>query len=70
MINNMKNNLYGWLFHYNYLTKTWAAFKREDVANYFNGNLEDVLTSKKHSTLVEIITKTNGDKDLIRKMLK
>jgi hypothetical protein len=54
MIN--KDNLYDWLFHYNHISKTWAAIRRDEIADYFNGTLKDVLTSKKHSTLVDIIT--------------
>lgn len=67
MIN--KNNLYDWLFHYNHISKTWAAIKRDEIADYFNGKAKDVLTSKKHSTLVDIITKTSGDSDKLRKLI-
>jgi|LauGreDrversion4_2_1035121.scaffolds.fasta_scaffold01264_11 hypothetical protein len=71
MINNMKNknNLYDWLFHYNHIQNLWTAFKREDSIDYFNGKLVNKITSKKHSTLVDIILKTNGDKALIKKMI-
>jgi hypothetical protein len=67
MIN--KDNLYDWLFHYNHYTNMWNAFKRDDLNKYFNGELENILTSKKHSTLVEIIEKTKGDKTALKKLL-
>ena len=67
MIN--KDNLYDWVFHYNHISKTWAAIKRDEIADYFNGNLQDVLTSKKHSTLVDIITKTDGDPKKVKKLI-
>jgi hypothetical protein len=47
----------------------WNAFKRDDLNKYFNGELENILTSKKHSTLVEIIEKTKGDKTALKKLL-
>jgi hypothetical protein len=47
----------------------WNAFKRDDLNKYFNGELENVLSSKKHSTLVDIIEKTNGDDTKIKKLL-
>lgn len=68
MIN--KDNLYDWLFHYNHYTNMWNAFKRDDLNKYFNGELESALSSKKHSTLVDIIEKTGGDETKIKKLLK
>lgn len=65
-----KNELYDWLFHYNHYTKIWTAFKREDINKYFNGELENALSSKKHNTLVDIIIKTDGDENKIKKLLK
>jgi hypothetical protein len=48
----------------------WNAFKRDDLNKYFNGELEIALSSKKHSTLVDIIEKTGGDETKIKKLLK
>ena len=64
------DELHNWLFHYNPYKKLWNAFKREQATPYFNGDLENVLSSKKHSTLVEIIGKTGGDEKKIKKLLK
>jgi hypothetical protein len=66
----INNELYDWLFHYNHHIKSWAAFKREDITKYFNGELQNVLTSKKHSTLADIIERTGGDEAKIKKLLK
>ena len=68
MINN-NEQLYDWLFHYNPYIEHWAAFRREDSTDYFNGKLLDVLVSKKHETLVEIIIKTEGDPKKIKKLI-
>ena len=68
MTNNM-NELHDWLFHYNPYRKTWAAVRRDDIAKYFNGELEHFLTSKKQSTLVDIILKTDGDEKAIKKLI-
>ena len=68
MIN--KDELHNWLFHYNPYKQLWFAFKREDLNKYFNGELPNILSSKKHSTLVDIIEKTNGDETQIKKLLK
>jgi len=65
-----KDSLYDWLFHYNHYTQLWHTFKREDVQAYFNGTLLNVLSSKKHSTLVDIISKTKGDTEKIEKLLR
>ena len=68
MINN-NEELHNWLFHYNPYVKYWAAFRREDANDYFNGKLQNVLVSKKQNTLVEIITKTEGDPKKIKKLI-
>jgi hypothetical protein len=71
MINkeNTMENLYDWLFHYNPFTKTWNAFKRDDLKKYFNGESENTLSSKNYNTLVEIIHKSGGDDKKIKKLI-
>jgi hypothetical protein len=72
MINNKENtmeNLYDWLFHYNPYTKVWNAFRRDDSSQYFNGELENVLSSKNYNTLIDIIHKTGGDAKKIKKLI-
>lgn len=66
---NKDNELHDWLFHYNPYVKHWAAFKREDSSDYFNGKLEKVLISKKQNILVEIILKSEGDPIKIKKLI-
>jgi hypothetical protein len=68
MTNNMED-LYGWLFHYNPYMKHWAVFKKEDMGNYFNGKLKDVLISSKVDTLIEIVINTQGDPDKVKALL-
>ena len=53
--------LYDWLFHYNPHTKSWAAFRRENMQDYFNGNFENVVKSKSQKTLEELIISNDGD---------
>jgi hypothetical protein len=53
--------LHNWLFHYNPYTESWAAFKRDDLVPYFNGDMTNVLKSKSQKTLEGLITYHNGD---------
>jgi len=53
--------LHNWLFHYNPYTESWAAFKRDDLVAYFNGDMTKVLKSKSQKTLEGLITYHNGD---------
>lgn len=62
-------NLYDWLFHYNPYNKVWNAFRRDESSQYFNGELENVLSSKNYNTLIDIIHKTDGDAKKIKKLI-
>lgn len=53
--------LHNWLFHYNPYTEAWAAFRRDDLVAYFNGDMTNVLKSKSQKTLEGLITYHNGD---------
>lgn len=61
--------LHNWLFHYNPYTKTWAAFRREDLNAHFNGDTSKDLIAEKHVTLVEILVLTQGDAKKIKALL-
>lgn len=61
--------LYDWLFHYNPHTKSWAAFKREYMQDYFNGDHENVIKSKTQKTLEELISSNDGDIKKIHKFV-
>jgi hypothetical protein len=64
----MKENLYGWLFHFNPYTKTWAAIPRDLYNQYWdNYELQGVIRSSKFSTLLEILQKTEGE-DIEKKL--
>ena len=58
--------LYDYIFHYNPYTELWAAFKKEDKENYFNGDKprNEIIKCKKIQDLVSWITttQTNGGK--------
>jgi len=60
--------LHDWLFHYNPYTKAWAAFKREDSSDYFNGNHENVIKSKSQTTLQKLIIEYKGNIKKIQKL--
>lgn len=62
--------LYDWLFHYNPHTKSWAAFKREHMQKYFNGEHENVIKSKTQKTLEELISSNDGDIKKIHKFVE
>lgn len=56
-----KEELHNWLFHYNPYNESWAAFKRDHLVEYFNGNLTNVIRSKSQKTLEELIIYYDGD---------
>lgn len=65
-----KEFLNDWLFHYNPYTEIWSAFVREDMIDYFNGKKpSSLLQSSKHSTLVDIIIKGEGEIKKIKKVI-
>ena len=51
------SNLYDYLLHYNHYTQTWFAIPRQNISNYWNGDMEGVLKSKEIKTLIELITR-------------
>lgn len=64
------SNLYGWIFTYNPFDKVWSATERDNYNALFNGYNDRVLRSANIVTLQEIINKTAGDKNKIKKLLK
>jgi hypothetical protein len=62
------NNLFGWVFHQD-MEDNWCAAKREYYFELFNGDKGNVLRSPDIKVLVELITKTDGDKAQIQKLL-
>lgn len=61
-----KNNLSGWLTHFNKYTGNFEAVKREHFYELFSGDKGNVLRSPDISTLHEVIMLTGGDKDKIK----
>lgn len=52
------NELYNYVFHYSEHTHHWNAIPRELYKEYWNNfEAEGILSSKEHSTLVQIILK-------------
>ena len=62
--------VHDWLFHYNDYTGNWEAAKRENYTDLFSNRKENVLSSGNLNTLVELIEKTDGDAEKIKKLLK
>lgn len=63
--------LYNWVFHFNSFTNTWAAIPREDYQTYWSdSNHPSVIRSREITTLIDILYKTNGDKDKIEQLTK
>ena len=65
----MNENLYGWLFTYNPHTENWRTCKREDYLKFFSSPETEFIRSKNLNTLIEIIIKTQGDEDKIKKLI-
>lgn len=49
--------LYNYLFHFNPYTELWSAFNRDHIAEYFNGDMKHVTSSKDKDELISIIRK-------------
>jgi hypothetical protein len=62
--------LYGWVFTFNPYQQVWLAAKRENSNELFSGNEGNVLKSSSINTLQQLIIKTDGDEEKIKKLLK
>ena len=70
-----QGELYNWVFHYNHYTEKWSAIKRDYVGDLFsNRKSKHILSSSNINTLIELITRTDGNsakiKDLLNKQIK
>jgi len=64
------NRLEGWVFVYNTHTSKWMASRRDNYYDLFSNISSDkVLKSSNINTLIEIISKTQGEKTKIKKLL-
>lgn len=68
----MKNkNLNDWIFNWNCYTEQWRAVKRDDYKELFNNNNSPlVLRSSRFQTLVDLINRTDGNKEKIESLTK
>lgn len=66
-------NLYGWAFNYNPHTQNWRAIKREHYTEMFSKTEDEngpMLVSRDIQTLIDLIVRTNGEKESIDKLIK
>lgn len=67
----MNKHLSDWVFHYNSFDGTWGAAKRENQTDLFNDRKsKNVLSSKNIKDLIELINKTNGDENKLKRLVK
>ena len=67
----MNKHLSDWVFHYNSFDDTWGAAKRENQTDLFNDRKsKNVLSSKNIKDLIELINKTNGDENKLKRLVK
>ena len=58
-----------WIFHFNSFTEEWAAVPRETYNEYWNQhNHPDVLRSTNLNSLLELLHKSKGDREVIEKL--
>jgi hypothetical protein len=67
--NNM-GQLHGWVFTFNIYTKNWVAATRDQYLDLFSKPETEFLRSKNINTLQELIIKTGGDEEKIKKLIK
>lgn len=64
----MEENLYGYVFHYNPITKTWSAIPRDHYLEYWSNPTDNkFLRSSDIKTLITLVSK--GD-DFIKTIKK
>lgn len=62
---------YGWIFHESEYTGKVYACKREDIHTMFNDiNNPLVLKAENFESAKEMIERTNGDKKLLKQLIK
>jgi hypothetical protein len=55
-----------WVFHFNPINNLWAAVPRETYNEYWNDyKHSSVLRSKHLNTLLDLLHKSKGDRDII-----
>ncbi len=57
-MNKDKDILFGYILHYNPYNSKWSAIKREDKDKYFNGELDNVISSDDVNKLIELVIKS------------
>jgi len=62
--------LHNFIFTYNNYTGNWRVCKREQYLDLFNKPETEFLRSKEINTLIELIIKTGGDEEKIKKLIK
>ena len=64
------DNLHGWYITYNQYTDKFCAAKSENKEELASGNKGNVICSSSINTLIEIIEKTDGDKEKLNNLIK
>lgn len=60
-----------WVFHYNSFNEQWAAIPREVYAEYWsNHKHHNVIKSKHLNTLLDLLHKSKGNRDIIEDLSK
>lgn len=65
-----EDNITDWVFHFNIHTEKWEAAKRENYNELFSGDEGNVIKSSSVDTLIQLIEKTDGDVDKLRKLTR
>lgn len=64
-----KSHLADWIINYNDAADNWRAVTRDNQIQLFNGG-PDRISADTLKTLVEVISRTNGDKEKLKKLAK
>jgi len=68
---NKTEALFDWVFHYNHHTDVWTAIPRDYYVHYWNGRSEErMVRSRSIQTLVDLITRTQGDRNKIEQLVR
>jgi len=48
-----RERLYGFVFHYNHMTKMWSSIPRDSYVDYWNGKCVNCLKNRSFKNLIK-----------------
>ena len=65
---NLKTHMYEWVINYNPFTDNWQAAHRDYMGALYTDRTK-LIESSSITTLIDILNRTNGNKEEVEKLL-